>query len=103
MAHFVEQWDELTDNKWILSIIRNSFRIPFRLPPPLSVVPIRLSQSSYPLLREEIVELQKRAVERVPDPGTPGFYSWLFLVPKKNGKLRPVIPAQWLSGRASAL
>ena len=28
---------------------------------------------------------------RVQDPGTPGFYSRLFLVPKKNGKLSPVI------------
>ena len=30
-------------------------------------------------------------MEKVQDPGTPGFYSWLLLVPKKNGKLRPVI------------
>ena len=92
MAHFVEQWEELTDNKWVLSIVRNGFRIPFRLSPPLSVVPISMSQSSSPLLQEEIEQfLQKRAVERVHDPETPGFYSRLFLVPKKNGKLCPVI------------
>ena len=30
-------------------------------------------------------------MESVQDPGTPGFYSRLFLVPKKNGKLHPVI------------
>ena len=30
-------------------------------------------------------------MERVQDRGTPGFYSRLFLVPKKNRKLRPVI------------
>ena len=30
-------------------------------------------------------------MERAQDPGTPGFYSRLFLVPKKNGKLHPVI------------
>ena len=41
---------------------------PFRLAPPLSVVPISLSQSSSPLLREEFIELlQKQAVERVQD------------------------------------
>ena len=35
--------------------------------------------------------LQKGAVELVNPPLTPGFYSRLFLVPKKNGKMRPVI------------
>ena len=74
LAHFVEQWEELTDNKWALSIARNGFKIPFKSVPPLSVVPINLSQSSSPLLREEISELlKKRAVERVRNPGTPGF------------------------------
>ena len=92
LAHFVEQWEELTDNKWVLSIVRNGFKIPFKSVPPLSVVPINLSQSSSPLLQEEIAELlKKQAVERVQNPGTHGFCSRLFLVPKKNGKLRPAI------------
>ena len=73
-------------------IVRNGFRIPFRLIPPLSSVPIKLSQSSFMLLREEIGNLlQKQAVERVQDLGTPGFYSLLFHVQKKNGKFSPVI------------
>ena len=41
--------------------------------------------------------LQKRAVERVQGLGTPGFYSRLFLVPKKNGKLRLVIDLSLLN------
>ena len=83
---------KLTDSKQVLSIVREGFRIPFRLIPPLSSVPIKLSQSSSPLLREEIDSLlQKGAVERVQNPGTPSFYSRIFLVPKKNGKLRPDI------------
>ena len=98
LAHFVEQWEELTDNKWIFYIVRNGFKIAFKSVPPLSVVPINLSQSSSPLLREEIAELlKKRAVERVWNPGTPGFYSRLFLVPKKNGKLRPLIDLSLLN------
>ena len=36
LAHYVEQWEELTDNKWVLSIIRNGFKIPFKSVPPLS-------------------------------------------------------------------
>ncbi len=35
--------------------------------------------------------LAKNAIEKVRDVGSPGFYSHLFVVPKKNGKLRPVL------------
>ena len=88
----------MTDNKWVLSNVRNGFKIPFKSVPPLSVVPIILSQSSSPLLREEIAELlKKRAVEKVRNQGTLGFYSRLFLVLKKNGKLRPVIDLSLLN------
>ena len=98
LVHFVEQWKKLTDSKWVLSILRKGFRRPFRLIPPLSSVPIKLSQSSSLLLREEIdILLQKWAVERVQNPGTPGFYSRIFFVPKKNVKLRPVIDLSLLN------
>ena len=40
---------------------------------------------------------QKRAVERVQNPGTSSFYSRIFLVPKKNRKLRPVIDLSLLN------
>ena len=97
MAHFVEKWEEITDNKWVLSIVRHGFRIPFSKIPPLSSVPIRMSKSSSPFLREEIENLNKRAVERVQNPGTPGFYSRIFLVPKKNGTLRLIIDLSLLN------
>ena len=45
MAHFVEQWGELTNNKWVLSIVRDGFRIPFKSIPPLSSVP--MSESTF--------------------------------------------------------
>ena len=66
--------------------------------PPLSSVPIRMSQSSSPFIREEIENLlNKRAVERVQNPGTLGFYSRIFLVPKKNGKLPLIIDLSLLN------
>ena len=40
LAHFVEQWGELTNNKWVLSIVRDRFRMSFRSIPPLSSVPM---------------------------------------------------------------
>ena len=98
LAHFMEKWEEITDNKWVLSTVRHGFRIPFSKIPPLSSVPIRMSQSSSPFLREEIENLiNKGAVERVQNPETPGFYSWILLVPKKNGKLRLIIDLSLLN------
>ena len=98
LAHFAEKWEEITDNKWVLSIVRNGFRIPFIKIPPLSSVPIRMSQSSSPFLREEIENLlNKRAVERVQNPETPGFYSRIFLVPKKNGKFHLILDLSLLN------
>ena len=80
LAHFVEQWEELTDNKWILYIFQNGFKIPFKTVLLLSDVPINLIQfpppPPPPLLQKEIAELlMKWAVERVRNPGTPAFYS----------------------------
>ena len=57
-----------------------------------------MSQSSSPFLREEIKNLlNKWAVERVQNPGTPGFYSRIFLVLKKNGELRLIIDLSLLN------
>ena len=57
-----------------------------------------MSQSSSPFLREEIENLlNKRAVERVQNPETPGFYSRIFLVPKKNGKFRLILDLSLLN------
>ena len=54
---------------------------------PLSTVPISLSQSSSPLLLGEIAELlQKQAVERVQDTGTPVFFIPDISCPKKELK-----------------
>ena len=79
-------------------MVRHGFRIPFSKIPPLSSVPIRMSQSSSLLIREEIENLlKKQAVKRVQNPGTPGFYSRIFLIPKKNGKLRLIIDLSLLN------
>ena len=80
------------------SVVQHGFGIPVSKIPPLSSVPIRISQSSSPFLREEIENLlNKRALERVQNPGTPSFYSRIFLVPKKNGKLRLFIDLSLLN------
>ena len=90
MAHFAQNWAEITDDNWVLSLIRKGYRIPFKERPILSPDPTFFQQPLSPQLEEEVASLlSKGAVEEI-IPECPG-YSRIFLVPKKNGKLRLII------------
>lgn len=96
LSHFLPQWQLITEDKWVLSVLRRGLGLHFQEVPPLSSVPLDLSQTrdsvKNRLLQEEVgTLLQKGVLEEVIPPISPGFYSRLFLVPKKNGKMRPVL------------
>ena len=83
LAHFVRQWGELTQKKnWsFLSYKKASGYHSVQLH---TIVPISLES----ILREEITELlQKRAVERVQDPGTQWFLFPAISCPEKEQKV----------------
>ena len=91
LGHFSDRWAEITKDSWVLSVVRTGYMLPFDSNPPLSPSPLFLGQNESPALEEEVHKLLlKGAVERV-FPEDPGFYSRIFLVPKKNGKLRLII------------
>ena len=91
LAHFKNRWGEITEDSWVLSVVRKGYKIPFICKPPLSPTPIFLQQTESLSLVEEVNKLLlKGAVEKI-EPEGPGFYSRIFLVPKKNGKLRLII------------
>ena len=97
LLHFSEAWTHITSDPWVLNIVREGYVIPFLRNPPLSSTPIDLS-SNHPLIPEALTKLlEKGAVERVSNPDSPGFYSRLFLVPKKNGAWRPIIDLSTLN------
>ena len=53
-------------------------------------LPRQMSSELTAVVTKEVQALQEKgALEEVP-PGSPGFLSPLFVVPKKNGKMRPV-------------
>ena len=91
MAYFAQNWAKITDDNWVLSLIRKGYRIPFKERPILSPDPTFFQQPLSPQLEEEVASLlSKGAVEEI-IPECPGYYSRIFLVPKKNGKLRLII------------
>ncbi|VDI40423.1 Hypothetical predicted protein, partial [Mytilus galloprovincialis] len=96
LSHFLDQWALITSDKWVLSILRRGLELQFLEQPPLSPVPINLSvtkdsQKNQLLQNEVNILIQKGGLEEVNPPFHLGFYSRLFLVPKKNGKMRPVL------------
>jgi len=81
-------WQELVTDSWMINIVREGLRLQFVDPPPLRShpIPYRIKDSRLQKL-EAILEdlLAKSALELVPAPREDGFYSRLFLVPKKGG------------------
>ena len=90
LAQFLHHWERFTTDVWVLSVIRGGLDLVFQERPPLSDSPIPMSQTSdkekFRLLSEEVQSLLlKRVIEEIPPTqSTPGFYSRLFLVPKKT-------------------
>ena len=78
----------------MLSVIRGGLHLQFQKYPPLSELPLDSTDKRKNLLLSEEIHalLLKGAIEVVANPSrSPGFYSRLFLVPKKTGGMRPVI------------
>jgi hypothetical protein len=82
---------------WLIEVVRSGFMLLWdRDGPALSSHPVQFPLPHLPgavdALDQEVASLlAKGAVERVARSHSRGFYSRLFVVPKKNGKLRPVL------------
>ena len=107
LTQFLHHWEKFTTDVWVLSVIRGGLDLVFQERPPLSDSPIPMSQTSdkekFRLLSEEVQSLLlKSVIEEIPPTrSTPGFYSRLFLVPKKTGGMRPVIDLSILNSYLS--
>ncbi|KAG1531065.1 hypothetical protein G6F51_013639 [Rhizopus arrhizus] len=95
LSLFASEWTTLSINDWLLNTIRIGFQLHFHTQPPLSHRPRPIApfnQSQDQLLSSEIHQLlSKGAIESVnPQDPSPGFYSSMFVIPKRNGGHRPV-------------
>ena len=91
MRYHLTYWREISDSNWIVQTARGYrlelIRHPPSTPPPRQP---RLSVEQQGILDLEVHNLlQKRAIEECHDQG--GFYSSLFIVPKKDGGWRTII------------
>ena len=80
-------------DQWILQTVIEGYHIPHTSEPSQETMPYNhhFSSGNQTLLQEEIhTLLEKQAIQLVPAQ-TKGFYSSIFMVPKKDGGQRPVI------------
>ena len=94
MSNFVEKWESVTDDEWVLTTIREGLQLDFKIiPKNTGIKHTHVNAQNQSIFTEEISKLiQKEAIEIVPYANSQiGFYSTLFLVRKKTGDLRPVI------------
>ena len=92
LAHHIQNWVRITRDRWVLDTVQGYciefLTIPYQTKRPH---PPRYNATQNQLITEEVGELlQEGAVVEVGEPHG-GFYSTLFLVPKKDGGQRPVI------------
>lgn len=94
LKYFVQEWEKITQDQWVLSVIRDGLKFEFTAKPPYTGIRhTNVNVQNAAILQSEVEKLlQKGAIEPVPPENMKtGFYSTFFLVPKKTGDLRPII------------
>ena len=93
LVRFQQNWSKVTQDQWVLNTILG-YLIDFSSIPhqPVILHYPQYSAEQSRLISEEVTELlQKGAIGEVVPVEQTGFYSNLFLVPKKDGGQHPVI------------
>ena len=57
LAHFAQNWAKITDDEWVLSLVRKGYRIPFLKRPILSPDQVFFQQPLSQQLEEEVASL----------------------------------------------
>ena len=99
LADFAPHWRSLLGNCRATGIVEDGVGIAFQQRPQLThqSISFRTRNSRQDLQQAVDALLMKGAIERVTNVRSLGFYSRLFLVPKKTGDLQPVIDLSTLN------
>ena len=99
---FWRAWERYQIDPWVLSVLKEGYKIPFHQPPPLSPIPQEFpsylgNQEKHSSLQKEVLDMiNKGAIEEI-SYIDPGFYNRLFLVQKASGAWRPVLDVSRLN------
>ena len=96
LLRFWEAWKNYEVEPWVVKVLQEGYKIPFKSLPPLSTTPVAMTayaqgSERFLALQEEVDSLlSKSAVDQLEIPG-PGYYSRLFVATKASGGWRPVL------------
>ncbi|CAC5368761.1 unnamed protein product [Mytilus coruscus] len=96
LLHYHSQWVQITQDKLVLQIVKNGLILDFVSLPAFTgvketVVP-RVGAKRSSILEEVNSLLEKHAIEPVlKSAENQGYYSTIFMVPKRQGGLRPIL------------
>ena len=91
VSHFLPNWQAITQDKWVLDTIKG-YRIEFLGNPCQKGKPPQLSftEKEEECMQEEIQSMLDKQAISVAGASSESFFSQMFLVPKKDGRQRPV-------------
>ena len=87
LRFFIKEWEQITNDKWVLKTLKEGLKLEFQTKPLWTgIKQTRVNAQSLPIIMSEVEDLLKKgAIETVPPSEiNQGFYSTLFLVPKKK-------------------
>ena len=102
LQEFWQVWQAMGSNPRVVSILKEGYTLPFKQRPVLTRFPVVQSGYANPTknmyLKEALLSLRgKLVVEKVVVKSSLAFYNRLFLVPKPNGKWRPILDLSQLN------
>ena len=96
LKYFKHNWAVICTDPWISQLL-SGYALPFVTKLPLSSPShqqINLTASQTQTLQDKISNLLQTQAIRLADPHLPGFYSQMFVVPKKDGGWHPIIKSE---------
>ena len=100
LLHCVAAWKQITDNLWVINVIRFGYKIPFWRKPYQSRVPInpKVSPAAHEVLITEAQGLLEKGAIKETTHSEDEFISSYFAVPKpRSAKFRPILNLKYFN------
>ena len=92
IAHFIRNWEVVTNDAWVLNAVKG-YELELSSTPYQCLQPKELTfgEEEMATISMEIEKMKQKGAICLADNDHAGFYSHLFIVPKKDGGHRPII------------